>query len=380
MKKISKKIGVVVALILAILMIISNIALAKIKLEELDPKSWITLPMFIRNDTTNISVSPNAGTYTLYYQMQFMTDSQFNAMETKQRTFKEELDRKEEILNTKTAELNTVINQYNEEGKNGTVSEATKQALDNARAAQKAAADDYANYAKAAQEELMEIIPDFVETAWKQTTDGTVELDYGGKTGSIHFVLWAKLVASGETTYDMNVYSTSVTGSETVSIGETTLSLKVGESKTLTLSHTGGTKGVIWESSDETIAEVNENGKVTAIREGQAVITVKLADGSSRDTCTVTVTSETGGGSGSQEENPPKGNITIPGANTNKTTGGSTTNTAGNKPTGVTGNMDNTKAGGKIPQTGGNYTIILIVAGFAIAGGFCYYQYRKYNF
>lgn len=382
MKKTSKKICVVLALVLAILMLASNLTFAKPSYSELDPNSWITLPMMITGKTAHITVSSSAGAYTLYYQIQYLTDTQFSSFETKQRTLKTELEKKKEAAETKTAELNTIIDQYNkEQQENGTVSEATKQAYVIAKAAAEAAVKDYRDYAEAAQEEIMAIIPDFVEADWTQSTDGTIQLDYGNKTGAVHFVLWAKLVAGGATSYDMTVYSTTITGEESVAITESTLSVKVGESKTLTVTHSGGTQALVWESSDETIAEVNDNGMVTGIREGTATITVKLADGSSRDTCTVTVTKESSGGNGNTNQ-PPQGNIIIPGTSNNTTNGGGSTNTntAGNKPTGVTGNMDNTKASGKIPQTGANSTIILIVAGFAVAGGFCYYKYRKYNF
>ena len=51
-------------------------------------------------------------------------------------------------------------------------------------------------------------------------------------------------------------------------------------------------KNVIWSSSDESIATVDQNGKVTAIKEGTAIITVTTEDGGKTDTCTVTVTAK----------------------------------------------------------------------------------------
>ena len=44
-----------------------------------------------------------------------------------------------------------------------------------------------------------------------------------------------------------------------------------------------------WTSSDDAIVSVDANGKVTALAEGEATITVKNADGSITDTCVVTV-------------------------------------------------------------------------------------------
>ncbi|MDE5551935.1 MAG: Ig-like domain-containing protein, partial [Muribaculaceae bacterium] len=44
-------------------------------------------------------------------------------------------------------------------------------------------------------------------------------------------------------------------------------------------------------SSDETVATVDENGLVTAVADGTAVITVKSLDGNTEASCTVTVDS-----------------------------------------------------------------------------------------
>lgn len=49
-------------------------------------------------------------------------------------------------------------------------------------------------------------------------------------------------------------------------------------------------KNVIWNSEDESVAVVDENGKVTAVAAGTAVITVTTEDGGFGATCTVTVT------------------------------------------------------------------------------------------
>ena len=49
-------------------------------------------------------------------------------------------------------------------------------------------------------------------------------------------------------------------------------------------------KQVTWESSDITVAKVDQNGKVIGVKEGKALITVTTLDGSKTATCTVTVT------------------------------------------------------------------------------------------
>ena len=51
-------------------------------------------------------------------------------------------------------------------------------------------------------------------------------------------------------------------------------------------------KTVTWSSSYNTIASVDQNGEVTAVKEGFAVITVTTKDGNKKATCAVTVVSE----------------------------------------------------------------------------------------
>ena len=84
-----------------------------------------------------------------------------------------------------------------------------------------------------------------------------------------------------------NPETVSVSG---VNLDKTTISLEVGESVTLsaTVSPNNATdKTVTWSSSDETVAIV-ENGKVTAVKEGEATITAKSGDKTAE--CKVTVT------------------------------------------------------------------------------------------
>ena len=86
---------------------------------------------------------------------------------------------------------------------------------------------------------------------------------------------------------------------ESVTLDKSTLSLKVGESTTLTATvvpDNATDKTVTWACSDTSVATVDENGKVTAVSEGTATITA--AAGGKSASCTVTVTKESGGGGG----------------------------------------------------------------------------------
>ena len=46
---------------------------------------------------------------------------------------------------------------------------------------------------------------------------------------------------------------------------------------------------IIWESSDESVATVDETGAVYGVQPGTAIITARTADGSLEATCEVTV-------------------------------------------------------------------------------------------
>ena len=79
-----------------------------------------------------------------------------------------------------------------------------------------------------------------------------------------------------------------------VGLNKSSATLKVG--KTLTLEATvlpenATNKNVTWESDDESIATVDEDGEVTAVAAGTAIITAKsVADPTKSATCTFTIT------------------------------------------------------------------------------------------
>ena len=85
--------------------------------------------------------------------------------------------------------------------------------------------------------------------------------------------------------YDVPITSISVSESEEIEAGRST-TLKV----TCKPDDYNHSDAVIWASSDKSIATVDENGKVTGVSEGEAVITAALAeDASITASCTVTV-------------------------------------------------------------------------------------------
>lgn len=81
----------------------------------------------------------------------------------------------------------------------------------------------------------------------------------------------------------------AVTG---VTVEPRSVELKVGEKQmlTATVSPNNATEtGVTYESGDNLVATVSENGEILAVGEGTTVITVKTVDGSFTDSCSVTV-------------------------------------------------------------------------------------------
>jgi len=77
-----------------------------------------------------------------------------------------------------------------------------------------------------------------------------------------------------------------------VSLSETSMTIDVGDSKTLTATVVpadAADKSVVWESNNNSVAEVDANGKVTGKAKGTATITVRTNDGNFTATCEVTV-------------------------------------------------------------------------------------------
>ncbi len=79
---------------------------------------------------------------------------------------------------------------------------------------------------------------------------------------------------------------------ESIEISDATLELEKGATKQLTvtvLPADATNKTIIWESSDESIATVDENGNVTAISAGNVTITATIEDGGYTAECAITV-------------------------------------------------------------------------------------------
>lgn len=100
--------------------------------------------------------------------------------------------------------------------------------------------------------------------------------------------------------YATNVYATDASGNvaskeikvivkePTINIDPVSINLTVGSTAIITPTVKGREQTVEWTSSDEGIATVDENGKVTAVKSGTATITAKANDVEASTTISVT--------------------------------------------------------------------------------------------
>jgi len=93
----------------------------------------------------------------------------------------------------------------------------------------------------------------------------------------ISLVLAFAMVAS----LSITAFATDVNASAlTLSMSDTLVTLKIGESSSLTASLMGLEAEVTWSSSNGNVARVNSNGTVTAVGYGRTTVTAKTVDGS----------------------------------------------------------------------------------------------------
>ena len=123
------------------------------------------------------------------------------------------------------------------------------------------------------------------------TVDGTPTFKVNALSPGTSVITVKDKNGSAQATCSVTVKAATVavTG---VSLNKTSLSMKVGESQTLTatVSPSNATnKNVTWSSSNTSVATVSSSGVITAKSAGSATITVKTTDGSKTATCSVAV-------------------------------------------------------------------------------------------
>ena len=103
------------------------------------------------------------------------------------------------------------------------------------------------------------------------------------------FILAVILLTAILTGCENNEVDLSVKG---ITLSQSAISLKPGNVETLTVTffpENAANKNVTWETSDETVASVNTQGVITAIKPGNATITATSIDGGEKATCSISV-------------------------------------------------------------------------------------------
>ena len=107
---------------------------------------------------------------------------------------------------------------------------------------------------------------------------------------------WSDYGNTNNTNFRIKAFTNNVAEPDTavtaVKLNKHALELNWQQSEQLTaevLPENAANKNVIWTSSDSGVAEVSQEGVVTAKGAGSAVITVEIEDGKMQDSCTVTV-------------------------------------------------------------------------------------------
>ena len=129
---------------------------------------------------------------------------------------------------------------------------------------------------------------------WSSSNEAVATVDSNGKVtakkaGTAVITATSSNGKTAGCTVTVKQKEIAITG---ISLNKSTTSLTEGESETLTAtitpSNATGDKTVKWSSSNEAVAAVDSNGKVTAKKAGTAVITATSSNGKTAG-CTVTV-------------------------------------------------------------------------------------------
>ena len=130
------------------------------------------------------------------------------------------------------------------------------------------------------------------DVTWSTSASSVARVDQDGTVTAVKDGTAIITAKAGDKTATCTVtVKKKVIQVSSVTLNKTTLSLEKGKSETLvaTVDPDNATdKTVNWSTSNETIVSVDANGKVTALKSGQAVITAKAGEKSAN--CTVTVT------------------------------------------------------------------------------------------
>lgn len=306
-------------LLLLTLMLIAIVGTVSAHSVDLDPESLISFPFIVSEGKGKITVKSSVTNYTLYYQNVEISNATYDEINTIKKNGKAELSTIERQMNSLKEEYNnlkTIKDEKYTTYQNAISNNLTEEQINVAKTEYETANTNYTNKvkeyntkvdeynAKVSQinNQVKDKLPMYNDSNWTKTTDGSFKVNLTQFSGKKSFSIWAKLVTGTNTYYDQEIYSMNGTkptevSVTSVSLNKSTLDIKVGETATLTatINPTNATnKNVTWESDNTQIATVDTAGKVTAIKEGTAKITVKTKDGNYTATCIVTVSKNDG--------------------------------------------------------------------------------------
>lgn len=306
-------------LLLLTLMLIAIVGTVSAHSVDLDPESLISFPFIVSEGKGTITVKSSVTNYTLYYQNVEISNATYDEINTIKKNGKAELSTIERQMNSLKEEYNnlkTIKDEKYTTYQNAISNNLTEEQINVAKTEYETANTNYTNKvkeyntkvdeynAKVSQinNQVKDKLPMYNDSNWTKTTDGSFKVNLTQFSGKKSFSIWAKLVTGTNTYYDQEIYSMNGTkptevSVTSVSLNKSTLNIKVGETATLTatINPTNATnKNVTWESDNTQIATVDTAGKVTAIKEGTAKITVKTKDGNHTATCIVTVSKNDG--------------------------------------------------------------------------------------
>ena len=138
------------------------------------------------------------------------------------------------------------------------------------------------------------ILPDNAANKTVTWTSSSEDIATVSSNGSVTAILPGETIITASSNNGKTATCTVIVNPievESVTLNKSELKLKVGKYETLSatvLPSNATYKTVTWTSSDETVATVNSNGLVNAIKEGNTIITAKCSNGKLA-TCTVTV-------------------------------------------------------------------------------------------
>ena len=139
------------------------------------------------------------------------------------------------------------------------------------------------------QEVKPTVVCRFNEVVLEEGKDYTLQYENNIEVGQAKVIVTGIGNFTGSNQVTFSIIKTDVNG---ISLNEKEVELPIsGEiGLTATIRPSNATiQDVIWSSTDETVATVSDDGKVKAIDNGTAVITVESVDGGYQDTCEVNV-------------------------------------------------------------------------------------------